>query len=83
VRPFVEDYGTVDAGQRTRIETNCPRLWLIASHNGQSNGTRQSRVNLRRYYALERRLAQLYPRGHTTLRDFGWASPIHVRLFYR
>lgn len=81
VRPYVEDYATLDAGQRARIAGECPRLWLIASHAGQSSGTRRSLANLRRYQALERELGALYP--HTTLRSFGWASPVHVRLLYR
>ncbi len=39
VRPFVEVYGTLDAGQRARIAGECPRLWLIGSHEGQADGT--------------------------------------------
>lgn len=81
VRPYVEDYATLDAGQRARIARECPRLWLIGSHAGQAHGTRRSRANLRRYQALERELGVLYP--HTSLRSFGWASPVHVRLLSR
>jgi hypothetical protein len=81
VQPFVEVYGTLDAGQLAGIARACPRLWLIGSHEGQANGTRQSQANLTRYRALRDDLRRLYP--HTTLREFGWASPIHVRLLYR
>jgi mannosyltransferase len=81
VRPYVEVYGTLDGGQRAAIARECPRLWLIGSHEGQAHGTHESRVNLRRYQRLEHELRALYP--HTTERDFGWASAIHVRLFHR
>jgi hypothetical protein len=81
IRPYVEDYGTLDAGQQARIARQCPRLWLLRSHEGQADGTRQSRLNLGRYRRLERDLAALYP--HATQRTFGWASVIHVQFFYR
>ncbi len=80
VRIYVEEYGTLDAGQRARVARQCPRLWLIASHTGQAQGTSQSRRNLNRFYALEHGLGQLY--GHTRLKSFGWSAPIHVRLFW-
>jgi hypothetical protein len=80
VRPFVERYGTVDAGQRTRIAGECPRLWLIASHSGQANGTPRSLTNLRRYRSLELGLGRLY--AHSSERTFGWASSIHVSRFW-
>jgi mannosyltransferase len=81
VRPFVEVYGTLDAGQRARIASECPRLWLIGTHEGQADGTAQSRTNLTRYRQLERGFARLYP--HRTLRAFGWASTIHTTLYSR
>ncbi len=81
VKPFVEVYGTLDPGRLAGVARACPRLWLIGSHEGQADGTRQSRVNLRRYRTLEGDLRRLYP--HTTFREFGWASPIHVWLLYR
>ncbi len=81
VRPYVEDYGTLDAGQLARISAQCPRLWLVASHQGQRGGTRQSLLNITRYQRLEDALRARYP--HTTLRTLGWASAIHVRLLWR
>ena len=83
IRPYVERYGVL-APVDTRppgIARTCPRLWLLGSHNGQANGTHQSRVNLTRYHRLVAELVALYP--HASLRTFGWASPIHVELFYR
>ncbi|WP_249018999.1 hypothetical protein [Conexibacter sp. S30A1] len=81
VRPFVEQYATLDAAKRARVASACPRLWIIASHNGDANGTPQSRANLRRYQRMEQRLRALYP--YTTIRTFGWSAPINVRLLYR
>jgi uncharacterized membrane protein len=81
VRPYVERYATLDASQRLRVASECPRLWLITSHSGQANGTHQSLVNLQRYHSLEDNLERLYP--HHSLRTFGWASPIRVLLLSR
>ncbi|HUY58867.1 MAG TPA: glycosyltransferase family 39 protein [Solirubrobacteraceae bacterium] len=85
VRPFVEvyGYGTLDAirARPPRIARECPRVWLIGTHEGQAHGTARSRTNLTRYRQLERGFAQLYP--NSTLRTFGWASPINVSLYYR
>ena len=81
VRPYIERYGTPDAGRLARIAGQCPRLWLLASHEGQTNGTRQSLVNLRSYQRLEDQLRALYP--HAALRTFGWASAIRVWELHR
>ncbi len=80
VRVYVEQYGTLDAGQRARVARQCPRLWLIASHTGQDQDAAQSRRDVGRFYALEHGLGRLY--GHTSLKSFGWAASIHVRLFW-
>jgi 4-amino-4-deoxy-L-arabinose transferase-like glycosyltransferase len=84
IRPYVEAYGTLNLNppaQRARVARECPRFWLITSHSGESGGTHQSLVNLERYHALDYGLRRLYP--HTSLRKFGWASPINVRLLWR
>jgi mannosyltransferase len=81
VRPYVEVYGTLDAGQPARIARQCTSLWLLASHEGQTRGTHQSLINITRYRRLESELRALYP--HVTTRTFGWASAIHVARFYR
>jgi len=81
VRPFVERYETLSAAAQARVVAGCPRLWLLSSHAGQLHGTAQSLANLRRLQRLERDLGARYP--HVTLRHFGWASPIVVRLFWR
>jgi uncharacterized membrane protein len=81
IRSYVERYGTLDGAQQTRIAAQCPRLWLISSHSGQASGTHQSLANLQRYDTLVQTLTRRYP--HTSLRTFGWASPINVRLYWR
>lgn len=81
VRPYVERYGTIDAGQRARIARQCPRLWLIVSHSGQLHSTAQSRANVIRRRELQRALERLYP--HTSEHMFGWSSPVKVRLLWR
>jgi len=83
IKPYVEGYATLDTNpaRPPRLASQCPRLWLITSHSGQSGGTHQSLVNLERYQALTSGLERLYP--HHNLRTFGWASPIRVRLFSR
>jgi mannosyltransferase len=83
VRPFIEVYGTLDAvhARPPRFASECPRLWLIGSHEGQAHATRKSAANLRRYRQLERGFARLYP--SSTARAFGWASTIHTTLYRR
>lgn len=80
VRPYVEDYGTLGAAQLRRVAAQCPRLWLIASHQGQRHGTRRSRINFARFQTLEQDLGTLYP--HSDERTFGWASAIRVTRFW-
>jgi uncharacterized membrane protein len=80
IRPYVERYGTLDSAQQSAIASECPRLWLIASHAGQAKGTNRSLLNLKHYQGLERRFAGDYK--HHTLRTFGWASPIRVWLYW-
>ncbi len=80
IKPYVERYSTLDPAQEAAITSLCPQLWLIASHSGQANATRQSLLNLQRYEALERGFSRDY--GHSRLRTFGWASPIHVYRYW-
>jgi hypothetical protein len=80
VRPFVESYGTLGAASLAGIAANCPRVWLIASHQGQAAGTLQSRLNLRRYQAIEAELAKVYRRS--TERQFGWSASVDVQQFH-
>jgi hypothetical protein len=81
VRPFVEQYSSLDSAELSSITSRCARLWLIASHEGQSDGTRGSRANLERFRGLERALKGSY--RLVTARAFGWASAVKVILYRR
>jgi hypothetical protein len=75
VQPHVEQYET------PTVAADCPRVWLVASHQGLSTGTAGSRAHYARYLAVRKSLARRYP-DHTT-RSFGYASVIWVELFRR
>ncbi|MDQ6607147.1 MAG: glycosyltransferase family 39 protein [Actinomycetota bacterium] len=81
VRPFVEDYATPGSGQLQRIESGCPGLWLVVSHQGQRHGPPGSRTNYVRYRALQATLQEAYP--HHGTRVFGYASQVRVEQLRR
>jgi hypothetical protein len=81
VKPFVEQYATLDSAKVSTISSRCSRLWLVASHEGQPDGTAQSRADLARFRTLKRTLDSAYP--HVSRRVFGWASPVSVFLYRR
>jgi hypothetical protein len=75
VQPHVEQYET------PTVPAGCPRVWLVASHQGLPTGTAASRAHYAHYVAVRASLARRYP-VHTT-RSFGYASVIWVELFGR
>jgi mannosyltransferase len=78
VRPYVEDY-TIPAGRSfSRIQASCPRIWFIASHQGQLNGPPGSLTNYIRYRIFQDQLQSVYEHFHT--RVFGWAAQVRVEL---
>ncbi|MGI8903158.1 MAG: glycosyltransferase family 39 protein [Solirubrobacteraceae bacterium] len=79
VHPYVEDYASLSGSELARLPSGCPRLWLIASHRGQPQGSPVSRANYARYVALRAALAGEYARPGTVA--FGYASPVAVDLF--
>ncbi len=81
VRPYVEQYVTLSNAQLARDAKSCSRLWFVASHEGQANGTASSRAHHTRYLELRRRLSASFGPGH--LVAFGWAAPVKVELFAR
>jgi mannosyltransferase len=83
VKPFVEDYATLDAAQVRAVSKACGRLWLVASHFGQANGTSASRANYRGYEALLHRFEAAYASRRPVLASFGYADPVYVWLFGR
>jgi hypothetical protein len=76
--PYVEDYSTPTNRQLTQIERSCPRLWFVASHEGQRHGPPVSRTNFIRYRVLGATLQLAYRTHHR--RNFGWAAQIEVEL---
>ena len=75
VQPHVEQYGT------PTVPTGCPRVWLVASHQGLPSGTATSRAHYARYVAVRKSLARDY--SNHTVRAFGYASVIWVERFER
>lgn len=81
VRPFVEDYRLPSSGRLGQIARSCPRLWVVASHQGQRNGAAASLAHLQGYDRLLSQLSRSY--GQATRRHFGYAARVHVTLFSR
>lgn len=80
-RPYVERYGTLDPSQLRSVSSSCARVFLVASHVGQSNGPAGSRAHLQGYRELQASLAGRYP-VHS-VRQFGWAAPVYVTEYSR
>jgi mannosyltransferase len=81
VRPYVEDYAVPSTSRLARIERGCPRLWVLASHQGHKPGPLASRRDLIRYHRLLADLHGAY--RHRSHRQFGYAAPIYVTRFWR
>jgi len=81
VKPFVERYTAPARPALRRIERSCPRLWFIASHQGQLHGTPGSLTNYIRYRILQDELQSAYPHARTS--RFGWAAVVYVELLSR
>lgn len=81
VRPYVEQYAVPSPARLNQIIHACPRLWVVASHQGQSTGPAASVQHLTRYHRL---LADL-GRGYRSVsrRQFGYAAVIYVTLLRR
>lgn len=80
VEPFVEEYKAPSVDEITQIARACPRVWLIASHQGQPHPT-ASAVDLSRYDTLLTELSGAYP--YARYRQFGYAAVVHTALFSR
>lgn len=73
--PLIEDYALPDPAA-TR---GCPRLWLVAGHRGEPDGSAVSRSHYRAYVSLRARMATRL--GRPLARRFGYAPPVEVTLF--
>ena len=81
VRPYVEIYTVPSPARLRQIERSCPRLWMVASHQGHTPGPAASERDLARYKALLGALRRAYPlHSH---RQYGYASPIYVNQLSR
>jgi hypothetical protein len=81
VRTYVEDYAGLTDAQVSRLPDQCPRVWLVSSHEGQPTGPAGSKVNYRRFIALRDSLERTYPRHQRT--KLGYAAVIRVELLSR
>ncbi len=78
VKPFVERYATLTPSQLSAAGAGCRRLWFVSSHEGQKDGPAQSLANRAGYLRLDARLERAF--GHGAIKQYGYASPIHVQL---
>jgi len=78
VRPFVERYATLTPSQLSTAAAGCRRLWFVSSHEGQKDGPAQSLANRAGYLRLDARLERAF--GNGAIKQYGYASPIHVQL---
>ncbi|MGI8715199.1 MAG: glycosyltransferase family 39 protein [Solirubrobacteraceae bacterium] len=78
VEPFVERYASLSSAQLSAAGAGCRRMWLVSSHEGQTDGPARSLANLALYHRLEAELQHAF--GPGPVQQFGYASAIHVRL---
>lgn len=76
VKPYVEEYHVPSKAQLNAIVARCPRLWLISSHEGQSNGPRLSGEDYVKYERLVAALGWRYPSQR--LKQYGYAAVVYV-----
>ena len=81
VRPYVEDYAVPSPARLDQIVHACPRLWVVASHQGQRTGPAASVEHLIRYHRLLADLRHAYRSAGQ--RQFGYAARIYVTLLRR
>jgi hypothetical protein len=79
VRPYVEQYDTLTGGPLAAVSDECPVLFLLASHIGESSGTSLSRAHLARYDRLLQALSRRY--ASQSSRRFGWSAPVYVTRY--
>jgi hypothetical protein len=78
-QPYVEDYASLSRRQLSRLPSECPRLWLVSSHQGQPDGPAGARANLTRFRRLRAAVQSRYAPG-PLVRTFGYAATITVEL---
>jgi hypothetical protein len=78
-RPYVEDYATLSPARINHL--GCSSIWLVSSHQGQSDGPAAARANLARFKRLRRELEAAYPSHRRA--TFGYAATIAVERLSR
>jgi hypothetical protein len=81
VRPYIEDYATLSRSEIVGRGGACRRLWFVSSHEGQPDGPAQSRANRARFLKLRAALERAF--GDGNVKQFGYASAVHVQLLPR
>jgi mannosyltransferase len=79
VRPYVEQYASLSGVSLDRVQYQCPRLWLVASHMGQPGATPASQADYARYQQLLAGVGQRY--RQTAGAVFGAVDPVKVELY--
>jgi mannosyltransferase len=79
IRPYVEEYSLPPWPQLAGRLKPCRRLWLVASHAGEADGTPVSQANYARYFGLVDNLESRFP--SFTGAAFGPFGIIGVTLF--
>jgi len=76
--PFVENYPVLSPTALDARAAGCARLWLVSSHEGQTDGSAVSFAHLARYRRLTAEIGRAF--GTAPVDTEGYASAIHVRL---
>jgi uncharacterized membrane protein len=76
--PYVERYAALSSAELSAATVGCRRLWFVSSHEGQKDGPARARANRAGYLRLDARLEHAF--GAAPIRQYGYASPIHVQL---
>jgi hypothetical protein len=78
VKPYVESYVSLSAGQLATRAAGCRRMWFVSSHEGQRNGPAAARAHRAQWLALRGELERRF--ASAPVQVYGYASRIHVQL---
>jgi hypothetical protein len=78
VESFVERYEVLSPARLITAAAGCERIWLVSSHEGQTDGSAISLAHRARYHQFDAELERAF--GTAPIQTFGYASQIHVQL---
>jgi len=78
VESFVERYAVLSPARLTAAAAGCERMWLVSSHEGQTDGSAISLAHRAGYHQFDAELERAF--GAAPIQKFGYASTIHVQL---